>query len=237
MGDVIIRETTPATLLNLAIEQGKDIDKLEKLMELQTVWEANQARKAYFEAVANFHKSPPKVMKDLENVQFSKGNKKAMYASLGNLVGTVSAALGEHGLSASWDINQTEKTIKVSCKLSHRQGHSESVSLESAPDASGAKSPIQQIKSTVTYLRAVTFEAVTGIAATNEANLDDDGAGETYITDEQKGTIVDYLAATGSDVPTFLKYMSCETVDKITAKDYTKAISALKAKEKQGKAK
>jgi len=165
------------SVVAIAMSKNYTPEQVEKMMELQIKFEKNEARKAFFEAVAAFKENPPEVCKDKENMQFSKGGKKAMYSSLGNFVKTVNPALGAHGLSASWEIEQADKLVKVSCKLSHRLGHSETVKMEAPPDASGgnAKNPIQQIKSTVTYLRAVTFEAVTGLAATDEANLDDDG--------------------------------------------------------------
>ena len=170
---------SPNAVVIMAMQKGYTPELIEKMMALQERNDANEARKAYYQAVADFKMNPPKILKDKENSQFSRADKKSMYVSLGNLVQTVNPALGQHGLSASWEINQAEKLVKVSCKLSHRLGHSETVTMEAPPDVSGgnAKNPIQQIKSTITYLRAATFEAVTGLAATDDANTDDDGNG------------------------------------------------------------
>jgi hypothetical protein len=226
-------ETT--SIVMAAMQRGYEPAFIEKMMDLSERNEKNEARRQFFQAVADFKKDPPEVLKDKENSQFSKGEKKAMYVSLGRLISTVSPALGQHGLSASWEIAQSDKLVKVTCKLSHRLGHSESVTMEAPPDASGgnAKNPIQQIKSTVTYLRAATFEAVTGIAATEEANLDDDGngaGGTVYITTDQAIKINDLLKETGSDTAAFLKYIGAESVEKILAAHYSKAMAALKAK-------
>ena len=38
---------TPMQMIAQAVAQGADIDKLQKLMDLQERWEANEARKAY----------------------------------------------------------------------------------------------------------------------------------------------------------------------------------------------
>lgn len=221
------------SIVMAALQKGYDPAFIEKMMDLAERNEKNEARRQYFQAVADFKKNPPEVLKDKENQQFSKGEKKAMYVSLGRLVTTVNPALGQHGLSASWEINQAEKMVKVTCKLSHRLGHSESVTMEAPPDASGgnAKNPIQQIKSTVTYLRAATFEAVTGIAATEEANSDDDGNGALeYITEDQLTEINRLLGETESDVVAFLKYLGAESVGSIPAAHYAKAIQALNKK-------
>lgn len=170
--------TTPSHLLAMAVEQGADLDKLEKLMALQDRWEAGEAKKAFNEAVAAFKKNPPRVSRDKENKQYG-----SRYSSLANLVNTVNAGLSEHGLSARWDISQ-EQQISVTCILSHVRGHSERVTLKGPPDTSGAKNSLQQVKSTLTYLKGATFEAVTGVAS-DEYNLDDDGNGATTSAPDQ----------------------------------------------------
>lgn len=167
---IAVPATTPADLLAMAIQQGAGLDQLEKLMVLKERYDANEARKAYAQAVSAFKANPPRVGRDKENKQYG-----SRYSSLSNLVNTVNIALSKHGLSARWDVDQTEQ-IKVTCILSHTLGHSESVSLRGPADTSGAKNNLQQIKSTLTYLKGATFEAVTGIA-TDEGNLDDDGNG------------------------------------------------------------
>uniref|UniRef100_A0A6M3JKV4 Putative Erf family protein n=1 Tax=viral metagenome TaxID=1070528 RepID=A0A6M3JKV4_9ZZZZ len=232
--EIIPHVEQPTSIVMAAISKGYDPAFIEKMMDLAERNEKTEARKAFYNAVADFKKKPPEVLKDKENTQFSKGDKKAMYVSLGNLVKTINPALGEHGLSASWEIEQAEKIIKVTCRLSHRFGHSEAVTMEAPPDTSGgnSKTPIQQIKSTVTYLKAATFESVTGLAA-SDANLDDDGnlsGNVEYIDEKQQAAITDLLTTTESDVPKFLVFMKVESIDQIKKADYNKAIAPLNTK-------
>jgi hypothetical protein len=229
-------ESTPSIVL-MAMQKGYDPAFIEKMMDLSERQEKNEARKAFYLAVADFKSEPLEIEKDKENAQFSRGDKKAMYVSLGNLVTTVNPVLGKHGLSASWEIIQADKVVKVSCKLSHRLGHSEIVTMEAPPDVSGgnAKNPIQQIKSTVTYLKGATFEAVTGIAAT-DANLDDDGNGSSEagtVTIDQITQINDLLKETKSDEKKFLGWLGAESVEKIPAGKYGKAVAELERKKKK----
>jgi len=165
------RSLTPLEMLNAAVERGDSIDKLERLMGLNDRWEAAQAKKAFLDAKAEFKKNAPAVLRDKDNKQYN-----SKYVSIGNLVNTINAALAQYGLDASWGYEQGDHTIKCTCTLTHTQGHKESVTLGGPPDVSGQKNPLQQIKSTTTYLRIATFEAVTGIA-TREGNADDDGNG------------------------------------------------------------
>jgi len=222
-----VQDNSPASMMIAAMSRGMDPDMIERFMELQERYEKNEAKKAYNGAVAAFKENPPQILKDKENSQF-----KSKYVTLGNLLKTVNPELGKHGLSVSFNIDQeTEKSIKVSCILSHRQGHSESVSMSAPPDTSGgnSKNPIQQIKSTITYLRAATFEAVTGLAAT-DSNLDDDGngVGVEYITEAQAKILNDIIEKKNVDLPQFLSYMKAETVEEILPKDFAKAMQALK---------
>jgi hypothetical protein len=170
------RSDSPMQMLQAAIENKLDTAIIKDMMDLRERWEASEARKAYMEAIAAFKANPPKVIKDKLNKQYN-----SMYSSLANLVNNVNAALSVHGLNARWDIKQAEKEITVTCILSHVMGHSERVDLTAPPDTSGSKNSLQQIKSTITYLKIATYEAVTGIAS-EEGNMDDDGnsAGDKY---------------------------------------------------------
>lgn len=160
----------PLAMAMQAMRAGMSIADMRGMLDLQKDWEANEARKAYVDAVAAFKLDPPTVYKDKENAQY-----KSRYTSIGNLVNTVNSALSKHGLSANWTVDQ-ESLIKVTCTLTHKLGHSDSCSMSGPADGSGAKNPLQQIKSTVTYLKLATYEAITGIAS-SEGNADDDGNG------------------------------------------------------------
>lgn len=168
---------TPMAMLAVAVQKGMDVATIKDLMDLSDRWEKNEARKAYAVALAEFKADPPTVYKDKKNAQYD-----SMYTTIGNLVNTINVSLSAHGLSARWDIDQTSG-IKVTCVLTHKAGHSESVSMSGPPDDSGKKNPLQQIKSTVTYLKIATFEAVTGIASADGS--DDDGNGTTAMPAEE----------------------------------------------------
>jgi len=224
-------QTTPAMLLNIAIEKGAELDKLEKLMDLQIKWESNQARKAYHIAMAAFKANLPTVIKDKTNSQY-----KSKYASEDALINTINPELSKHGLSATFDFKQEGENITVTCNITHADGHRESVSLSGKADGSGSKNPLQQIKSTTTYLRKATFEAITGIAS-SENEGDDDGNSSSaivYISEKQKSTIVDMfnsLELSENQKANFFKLMAIEKddFDKIKEADFAKAMNTLKA--------
>jgi hypothetical protein len=183
---VDVKTMTPAMLLQIAVEKGTDLAQLEKLMDLQERWEKKEALKAYISDMAEFKKDLPKIYKDKTNKQFN-----SKYASIETIVNDAIPKLSEYGLSHRWDYPKGEKDrIYVRCILTHRLGHSEEVIMDCLPDTSGgnSKNPIQQIKSATTYLKIMTFEAVTGIVS--EENKNDDGNS----VGEQKGLTEEVLS-------------------------------------------
>lgn len=210
--------------INLAIETKADLPTIEKFMDLRERWEKNEARKAFHVAMAVFKANLPTVVKDKTNSQYN-----SKYVSEDALINTINPELSKQGLSASFDFAQEGDNIKVTCNITHAKGHRESVSLSGKADGSGSKNPLQQIKSTATYLRKATFEAITGIAS-SENDADDDGNGATeYISDKQKSTILDFINAKDVDETKFCEFMGVDSVDKILASYYNKAIAALKS--------
>lgn len=169
-------ENRPATtastdLIRLAVERNADIDKLEKLIALQTQMNAAAAAQAYNAAFSAFKAEAVTIFKNKSVTAGPLSGKK--YAELYAVVNAVTPALSKHGLSASWKITKDEKDwIEVTCMLKHVGGHVEVVSMGGPPDAGGAKNPIQARASTVTYLERYTLKAILGVS---EEEDDDDG--------------------------------------------------------------
>jgi ERF superfamily len=159
---------TPLGLLQIAVQQGADLDKLAKLLELQERWQANHARQAYNAAIAKFKQRPPKITKN-KHVRFDEAEYD--HATLDHIVGAITETLSAVGISHKWKISQTPE-IAVTCVLTHKIGYSEETTLQAGPDTSGSKNPIQAIGSTVTYLQRYTLLAALGMAA---AGIDNDG--------------------------------------------------------------
>ena len=168
---------TPADLLRHAMDAGVDVDKLSKLMELQTQWEQREAVKAYNAAFANFKAEAIKLVKTREVSQGPlKGTK---YAELYSIINAVTPSLSRHGLSLSWRLTKDEAAwIEVTCLLKHIGGHFEVVSMGSPPDqdrgTSKARNTIQERASAISYLERYTAKAILGLS---EQNDDDDGNG------------------------------------------------------------
>ena len=165
---------TPMTLIERAAANGSSIEQMAQLFELKLRVEADEARKAYYEAFSAFKAEAVRVVK---NIKVKAGPLKgSFYADLFGVVNVVTPALSAHGLSHSWKLSKDEKDwMEVTCTIRHILGHSESVSMGAAPDTGPGRNAIQARASAKTYLERYTLLAATGMAA---EGTDNDGAGE-----------------------------------------------------------
>jgi len=159
-----VQPLTPMDMVQQAVASGAGIEVLTKLMDLQERWEAGQARKAFDEAIAAAKSQIKPVVRN------RTGHNDKRYADFSAYAREVDPVLAEHGLSYRFRTEQ-DGSIKVSCILSHKAGHSEENSLAAAADTSGNKNSIQAIGSTLTYLQRYTLTQALGLAASD----DDDG--------------------------------------------------------------
>lgn len=223
---------TPMAMLGQAVAAGADITVLTKLMELSERWEANNARKAYDEAMAAAKAEIPTIIKN-RAVDFTsaKGRTNYKYEDLGEIAKTVAPILSKHGLSYRFRVTSVvNEPVTVTCVITHKAGHvDDSNTLQAGRDESGNKNSIQAIGSTLTYLQRMTLKAALGLAVSN----DDDGrTSETAdtVTQQQADTIRDLLEEVGGNRAVFLKYFKVESVEQIPASQYDRVIQSLNAK-------
>lgn len=232
----------PNAVIMMAIQKNYSPEFIEKMMDLAERNQKNVARQAFFDAIASFKLEAPVVKKDKYNNFF-----KSWYTSLGNLLDTYNPVLGKHGLSISFPApEQTDTSMSVEGRLSHRMGHVESIKMTAPIDKAAigrqsgerSRNAIQDIRSTFTYLRSMICEALLGVAGT-EGTQDDDGNGAgksvEYISIDQQTEINDLIKETKTDKPKFLKFIGSESVEKITTGNYKKALAALNAKKEKVK--
>lgn len=191
---------TPTDLLDRAVQQDVDIDKLERLMDMESRWRERQARIAFEQALAHFKADPPQIRKN-KHVEFqtSKGKTSYDHATLDHIVDVVAPALSKHGFSHRWKVDQGDSEVRVTCILAHKEGHHDTVTMCGSPDQSGMKNSIQQIGSTVSYLQRYTLLAAIGLApegADNDAR-DAEPPKQPRASDEQIAKIRELLPKAG----------------------------------------
>lgn len=164
-----------------------DIDRMERLIEIQQRLAAKKSERDFTEALARFQANAPVITKD-KRVFFTSKNGGATtdykHATLGNVSAAILAVLGREGISVSWIPEQRDARIYVTCVLKHIGGHETRTQLNGGPDTTGNKNPVQQVTSTMTMLERYTLLAATGMATHDQ---DDDGRGGGGTDNDQGG--------------------------------------------------
>lgn len=169
--DTVEKELIPVMPQNLiaqAIEKGLDVEALTKLMDLQERWEANQARKAFFQAFTNFQANLPELRKTKE-VAFKEV--KYHFAPLADITRQISKVLKANELSYRWEIKDDKDNLSVTCLVSHIEGHTERTTMQASPDTSGSKNSIQARGSAIEYLKRYTLIGALGLS-TADSDID-----------------------------------------------------------------
>jgi hypothetical protein len=168
---ILSADIAPPALLDRAVASGASVEVLERLMGLQERWQANQAKRAFDNAMAALRMEMPPIIKN-QSVDFTsnRGRTHYKYEDLADISEALTPAMAKHGLSFRWR-TQPGEPVTVTCIVSHRDGHSEECALSAPRDESGNKNPIQSLGSAITYLQRYTLKAALGVAAAR----DDDG--------------------------------------------------------------
>ena len=116
-----VAEPTPVSLLQQALAQGVDTDTLTKFMDLQERYEANEARKAYADAMSKCQKALPKVIAGAENT-----HTESSYAKLEHINAAITPVYSKNGFSISFGEDPIDgDMIRITATVLHKLGHKE----------------------------------------------------------------------------------------------------------------
>lgn len=220
--------TLLAVISRAAADPNTDVTKMERLMGLYERVEARRAEAEFAAALADMQPHLPAIAE--RGKAKVNGDVRYTFALWEDINAAIKPILQQHGFSLSFRTDFTDG-ISVTGVLTHRSGHSERTTIKLPTDASGSKNAVQAVASSVSYGKRYTAGALLNLTSHGE---DDDAftASVEYCTDEQLAKLNEWIEATGSDKSKFLKFLKVDSLDKLPAKQYDKALSALRAKEK-----
>lgn len=236
MSQIATREEQSAEVTSIlqvieraALNPNVDIDKMERLLEMQERVMARNAKAAYTEALAAMQPKLP-VIAERGGIRDRAGNVQSTYALWEDINEAIKPVLAEHGFALSFRTGREDGNIVVTGVLSHRDGHSEETTMHLPIDGSGSKNAVQAVGSSTSYGKRYTAQALLNLTSRGE---DDDGkaagVGET-ISDAQVAEIQGLLDQTKSDTELFCQYFGIEAVPDLKAKDFGRAVASLKKK-------
>lgn len=181
-----LQAVTPDVMLSHAVMQGKDLDYIQKLMDLQDRWLARKAKAEFDEAFAAFQGECPPIYKTGKagyDHKVGDGRTEYSHDELGPIIAVISKPMAKHKLTRDWTLREANGELYVSCVISHAGGHVKQTNEISAPpDMSGHKDIIKAKSSTNTYLQRITLKAALGLASMGD---DDDGAGSARFPEKE----------------------------------------------------
>lgn len=217
-----------------ARDPAVDIDKMERLLQMQERVIERRAKAAYDAALAEMQPKLPVIgrrgrieirAKDTKTgertgaVQQSTG-----YALWEDINEGIRPVLAEYGFALSFRVGLAgDGKITVTGILSHREGHREETTITLMHDSSGSKNAVQAVGSSTSYGKRYTASALLNLTSRGE---DDDGkkaAEEQTITDEQADELSKLLTSTGSNLVLFLKAIKLESLTEIRAEKFEDA--------------
>lgn len=238
MNAVVERKQEPvntATAIIQVIERAAlnpdiDVEKMERLLAMQERIMKQNAEMAFNAAMRAAQEEMPKVLRNKRNDQTSSN-----YADLEKVNEVIVPVYTKHGFSLSFGTADTALSghIRITCLVSHVEGHSRPYFTDMPLDLAGIKgnqnkTPTHAHGSTMSYGRRYLTLLIFNITLTNE-DKDGNKPGDR-ITDDQVTVLMDLAEEVKADRTKFLAYMKVEKLADIAAKDFNRAKTALESK-------
>lgn len=214
-----------AMIERAARDPSVDIEKMKQLMAMRKEAMADEAQRAYDEAMSKAQAQMGPVAADSNNPQT-----KSRYASYYALDKAVRPIYTANGFALSYGTTEgaPEGMVRVTCRVSHSAGHGVNKHIDMPADGKGAKGGEVMTRThatvaAVSYGMRSLLKMIFNIAI---GEGDDDGnsvgQGET-LSGEQVKEISDLLTETKSNSVLFLKAIKLESLTQIRADKFEAA--------------
>ena len=205
-----------------ARDPNVDIEKMERLMQMQERVMERSAKAAYAQALAEMQPELPVIQKR-GGIRDRSGNVQSRYALWEDINDAIKPVLAKHGFAISFRVGREEGAITVTGVLSHRDGHSEETTIALPVDTSGSKNAVQAVGSSTSYGKRYTAQALLNLTSRDGGERDDDGraAGAPEpISQAQLDELRDLIDEVGADTPALCKYLQVNALRDIPAKEF-----------------
>lgn len=149
-----------------AMNPDVDIDKMERLLQMQERVMERQASMDFSAAMAAMQTEMPSI------AERGTAHNNKSYATLEDIVDTVRPVMQKYGFAVSFRVKTLERGIEITGVLMHKGGHREETTMLLPADTSGNKNAVQAFGSSTSYGKRYVLCALLNITTRGE---DDDG--------------------------------------------------------------
>jgi len=204
----------------VARDPSIDLDRMDRLMEMHGRITERAAKNAFDAAFAAMQPQLPVVTRrgSITGESRRTGDKlNQSYGRWEDISPAIMPVLAKHGFAIRFrqepvtDVTGAAKT-RITCILSHAQGHREEAFFDLPLDTTGSKNNVQAYGSTASYGRRYSAMLALNIVTKGE---DDDGvaaAGGDFITEEQADKLRARIDAAGIHIRRFCAVMKVDGV-------------------------
>jgi hypothetical protein len=209
-----------------AAMNGNNIEAVERLLQIQIQWEANEAKKAFFAAKSRL---------EFPAIQKTSKGLNSFYPPWEEIQKIIDPILRSEGFALSFTSGQPDEhdRIPVICTLSHKMGHSaESIIFQPIGSVSKAMNPNQAMGAAVSYGQRYSAKMALNLRFVG-MNDDDDAQTFSELTRGERDTIAELIARAKMSavaISGFLEYMKVKALSDINRSNYDSAVRALQAK-------
>lgn len=168
------RDSVALMFERLAANKDVDVDKLQRLIEMQERIMRHNAVSAFNAAFSLMQADIPEI-DEHGAIKNREGGIQSRYAKNEDIQKVLRPILRKHGFSLSFRTEWPSKTsVKVVGILTHSDGHVRESEFLSDADTSGSKNSVQALGSAISYGHRYTTTDLLNI--TSRERIDDDGA-------------------------------------------------------------
>lgn len=238
-GDIINGDAASimALIARAAADPNVDIPKMERLEAMYERALGRTAKQAYSADFVRMKPHLPTVERTKDNIQT-----KSKYAPLENINEQIDPVLKDYGFATATKVlSQTADSVTVKAELWHSGGHVEETIVTMPLDNKGMQGTVNKTlphatASSITYAKRVAICALLNISTGDDK--DGQGPPDNTVLDNARAVEIDLLISeVKADKSKFLNFMGVDSVQKIKASDYKKALNALNAKKKKPESK
>lgn len=210
-----------------------DVNKLEKIIDLQERMIDKASAQAFAAAMSSCQGEMPSVVKQGYNKHTD-----SKYAKFENILEQTKETYTKHGFALSFgtDVSTVEDHVRVTCDISHKEGHSKHFFQDLPIDSQGIGGKTNKTKmhgagSTFTYGRRYIFTMIFNIAVKDSDN--DGNATVETITPDQVKELTELVNNSESDLSFFCTYLKISKLEELYAINFDNAKQTLEKKIKK----